>query len=216
MINKFKSKPIQWKIAFLNSNINGHPQNNKIKKENVERFILQLKTDDLFAEFEDEIDEFLEFEKFDVVSAASLKEICYASSSLRIIGDNYIPIKFLLNNLVANKVEKIILLEKANSLEDFCVNSKLKQEIWYNLVNCELLVSCRIIINWKPIKRAFVKMNCFESPTQKLKRMFEITLQEKRRKEIVEKNNSKIKYKNKIKNEEFIMLAEMVNSKFKK
>jgi hypothetical protein len=52
-VDKFKSNSIKWKVAFMNSKINSHPQSKKIKTENLGRFILQLKADDLYAEYED-------------------------------------------------------------------------------------------------------------------------------------------------------------------
>jgi hypothetical protein len=42
IIGKFNQKSVQWKITFLNSNINSRPQSETIKKENIERFILKL------------------------------------------------------------------------------------------------------------------------------------------------------------------------------
>jgi hypothetical protein len=39
-------------MAFMSSNINSHPQSKKIKTENLERFILQHKADELYGEYE--------------------------------------------------------------------------------------------------------------------------------------------------------------------
>jgi hypothetical protein len=212
---KFKVKPLQWKIAFLNSNINGHPQSKEIKEENVERFILQLKVDNLFAELEDEFDELLEFEKMYLASVSLMKEICYASTTLRIINNNYIPTNFLHNNLAAKKVEDIFMLKKVDLLEDFCGNAKLKQDIWYNLVNCSSLSPWEKITNWKSTKIIFARLNCFEPPIERLKRIFIIALQEANRRKYIERINSRIKNKNKIKEDEFKMLSDMMNNKFK-
>jgi hypothetical protein len=64
IVGKAKHKTLQWKVAFLNSDINSKPQSDNIKKENVERFIDKLKDDDLFEEVEEEFNEYQEFEKF--------------------------------------------------------------------------------------------------------------------------------------------------------
>jgi hypothetical protein len=58
-----KNKSVQWKLAFMNSNINWIPQDEKAKKENLNRLILELKSNDLYDKLEDELNEYVEFEE---------------------------------------------------------------------------------------------------------------------------------------------------------
>jgi hypothetical protein len=57
-----------------------------------------------------------------------MKEICCLNIQFKLARDNYIPLKFYHDNLVAKKAEKIVDMESVQYLEDFCRYSKLKQE----------------------------------------------------------------------------------------
>jgi hypothetical protein len=170
IIGKYNHKSIQWKITFLNSNINSHPHSETIKRENVERFILNLKADDLYAELEGEINEFLEFEVFYLASEDLKKKLICPNCLMEISLNNLLPIKFYRNNLVVKNVEKIVSLDVINLQSDFCVDSKMKQNIWDNLLHVKKLVEFETSIGWIPIKRLAVNLIHFENPTQKLKR----------------------------------------------
>jgi hypothetical protein len=64
IVGEFKQKSRQWKLSFLNSNINSIPQNDSIKKDNIKRLIRCLKLDNLYDDWKDELDEFFEFENY--------------------------------------------------------------------------------------------------------------------------------------------------------
>jgi hypothetical protein len=88
-----KDTSIQWKVAFLNANI---------KKENLERFILKLKVGGLYDELADEIEEFLEFENFYLISE-KLKSELLSAEDAQLFRYEYKPCKHLIFNLSSKK-----------------------------------------------------------------------------------------------------------------
>jgi hypothetical protein len=95
-----KHKSMQWKIAFLNPNINSKPQSEIIKKEKIKRFITNLKKDNLFDEVEGELKEYLEFEDLHLSSAKTKSELeTKADNNFKIfdsvLHDCWIPLKKL-------------------------------------------------------------------------------------------------------------------------
>jgi hypothetical protein len=96
IIKEFKYKSIQWKISFLNSNINFIPQNDSIKRSNIKRLIKWLKADNLYDDWEDELNEFLEFEKFYLSSAKLNEELLNTNNQLQnTFHENLHPIQWL-------------------------------------------------------------------------------------------------------------------------
>jgi hypothetical protein len=64
IMREYQYKTLQWKMTYLNGNINLIPQREAIRKENEKRFIKMLKINNLYEEWENELDEFMEFKIF--------------------------------------------------------------------------------------------------------------------------------------------------------
>jgi hypothetical protein len=91
---KLINNTMQQKISFLNAHINHIPQSEAIMKDNIERLIERLKEEDLYKEWQDELDEFLEFEKF-YNDVKSLKiSLLNTENQFDISTNNYLPFHF--------------------------------------------------------------------------------------------------------------------------
>jgi hypothetical protein len=135
-----KFETVQWKIAFLNSDINSKPQNENIKKDNVERFIVKLKKEDLFEELEEELLEYLEFEKF-CLDSEKIKMGLLSTTENHVILDhgNYKITKILITNLCSSNRKDLILAGGNQRDNLFLKNAqKEKQLFLYDLsrINC--------------------------------------------------------------------------------
>jgi hypothetical protein len=95
---KLMNNTMQQKISFLNAHINHIPQSEAVVKDNIERLIERLKEEDLYNEWQEELEEFLEFDKF-YAEAKSLEiSLLNTENQFTLAPNNFHPLILLIQN----------------------------------------------------------------------------------------------------------------------